>query len=427
MNTLDSHQKVKKIRNYLLWYVVILVVLGSFTSGLFLGRTQNVLHNYVKESGNSNKTVENKYTNKTKKADFDLFWQAWDTIEKKFVNQPLDYQKMVYGAISGMLGALDDPYTVFMNPEEDKAFQQEISGSFEGIGAEVGMKNNRIVIISPLEGSPAKKVGLRPHDVILKINDEKTDEMNLFEAVLKIRGQAGTEVVLIIQRNGVKEPKEFKITREKITQKSVTWKEEKLSNKKKVAHLKISYFGEDTARDLQSAATEILRKKESGIVLDLRNNGGGYLESSIDVLSVFVEPNTIIAYQELGNKSRKEFRSRGASLLKDLPLVILVNSGSASASEIVAGGLHDIRKSLLIGEKTFGKGSVQEYIPLPNNASLRVSIAKWLTANGKNINGEGIAPDVEIKMTNEDYEKDRDPQFDRAKEEIAKLLNDKKP
>ncbi len=422
MNTLDSHQKVKKIRNYLLWYVFILVVLGSFTIGLFLGRTQNVLHNYANENSDANKTVENKYTTKSEGADFDLFWQAWDTVEKKFVNQPLDYQKMVYGAISGMLGALDDPYTAFMTPEEDKEFQQEITGSFEGIGAEVGMKNDRIVIISPLEGSPAEKAGLRPHDIILKINDEKTDEMNLFGAVSKIRGQAGTEVVLSIQRNGAKEPKEFKIIREKITQKSVTWKEEKLSNGKKVAHLEISYFGEDTARNLQSAATEILKKKEGGIILDLRNNGGGYLESSIDVLSVFVEPNTVVAFQESGDKSRKEFHSRGNTLLKDLPLVILVNGGSASASEIVAGGLHDIRKSSLIGEKTFGKGSVQEYIPLPNNSSMRVSIAKWLTANGKNINGEGIPPDIEMKMTNDDYEKDRDPQLDRAKEEIAKLL-----
>lgn len=423
MNTLDSHQKVKKIRNYLLWYVIVLVVLGSFATGLFLGRTQNVLHNYANENSESTTALENKYTDKTKNSNFDLFWQAWDTVEKKFVNQPLDYQKMVYGAISGMLSALDDPYTVFMNPEDDKEFQQELSGSFEGIGAEVGMKNDRIVIVSPLEGSPAEKAGLRPHDIVLKINNEKTDGMHLFEAVSKIRGQAGTEVVLSIQRNGEKEPKEFKIVREKITQKSVTWKEEKLANGKKVAHLTIAYFGEETARELQTAAAEILKKKEGGIILDLRNNGGGYLESSIDVLSVFVAPNTVVAYQESGDGSKKEFKGRNNSAsLQDKPIVIVVNSGSASASEIVAGGLHDIRKALLIGEKTFGKGTVQEYIPLSGSSSMRVSIAKWLTANGKNINGEGIAPDIEIKLTNDDYEKDRDPQFDRAKEEIVKII-----
>lgn len=421
MNTLETVQKTKKIRNYLAWYVVLLLILGSFTIGLFAGRTQNVLHNYAKQQEIETGII-NKYTDKSKKVDFNLFWQIWDLVEKKFIKKPLDYQKMLYGAISGMVAGLDDPYTVFMDPDVTKKFNEEIEGNFEGIGAEVGMKNNKITIISPLPGSPADRVGLRSRDVVVKINNEETQYMTLTEAVSKIRGKKGTEVILTISRKNEKDLKEFKIKREEIKTKSVILKELKTTKNQKIAYIELSYFGEETARDLKKAAQDILSKKYKGVILDLRNNGGGYLESSIDVISLFVKKDEIAAIQVSGDGNKKEYKTKGEALLSDLPLVILINEGSASASEIVAGALRDLRSAALIGEKSYGKGSVQEYEKFPDGSSIRISIAKWLTPRGTDINGEGIKPSIEIKITDEDYNQDKDPQIDRAKKEIEKII-----
>ncbi|MEW6407496.1 MAG: S41 family peptidase [Patescibacteria group bacterium] len=419
-NTLETVKKTKKVRNWLLWYIVVLLILGSFTIGLFLGRTQNVLHNYQAaqevETG-----IANKYTNKSKKADFDLFWQVWDLVEKRFIEKPLDYQKMLYGAIYGMTAALGDPYTAFMEPETTKKFSEEIQGIFEGIGAEVGMKNNKLTIISPLPGSPADRAGLRPHDIILKINGEDTTGMDLIEAVSKIRGEKGTEITLAILRKDQNEPQDYKIKREKINVKSVKLQETKIKNGEKIALITLSYFGEDTAKELAKNHQEIRNKNLKGIILDLRNNSGGYLESSLDVISQFVDENEIIAYQE-SKDEKKEYRASGKPLFLDLPIVVLINGGSASASEITAGALHDLRGAPLIGEKTFGKGSVQEYKKFSDGSSIRITIAKWLTPKGININGEGIKPDIEVKLTDEDYDADRDPQLEKAKEKLKEMV-----
>lgn len=421
MNTLNIHQKTKKVRNYLLWYVVGLLILASFTLGLFLGRTQNVLSNYAQNQA-IEQGVSNKYTDKSKKADFDLFWQVWDIVEKKFVKKPLDYHKMVYGAIAGLVASLEDPYSVFMDPEITKKFKDEIEGTFEGIGAEVGMKNNRITIIAPISGSPADRAGLRPHDLILKIDNEDTSAMSLHEAVAKIRGKEGSEVTLAIMRKGFTEPKDFKIKREKIDVKSATLKKIKIDDKK-IAYIKLSHFSQTTAADLRNISSEILKEGEiKGIILDLRNNSGGYLESSIDVLSIFIKEGELVAIQEAGNGTKKEYKTRGKAMLSDFPLVVIVNSGSASASEIVAGALRDVKAAPLVGEKTFGKGSVQEYEAFADGSSLRLSVAKWLTPKGVNINGEGILPEIEVKLTDEDYEADRDPQMESAKEKLKQMI-----
>jgi carboxyl-terminal processing protease len=420
-NALEDVKKTKKVRNWLLWYIVVLLALGSFTIGLFLGRTQNVLHNYEKaqevETG-----ITNKYTNKSKKADFDLFWQVWDLAEKKFIKKPLDYQKMVYGAIYGMVASLGDPYTAFMEPETTKKFKEEIEGTFEGIGAEVGIKNNKLTIVSRLPDSPAEKAGLRSHDVIMKINGEDTTGMSLIDAVSKIRGEKGSEVTLTILRKDKKEPRDFKIKREKVAVKSVKLEETKTKNGKKIAIVTLSHFSQDTTKELNRTAQEILKKNFNGIILDLRNNSGGYLESSLEVISKFVKEEEIIAYQESKNE-KKEYRASGKPLFLDLPVVVLINSGSASASEITAGALHDLRGAPLIGEKTFGKGSVQEYEKFSDNSSIRITIAKWLTPKGININGEGIKPDIEVKLTDEDYNQDRDPQLEKAKEKLGEMIN----
>lgn len=420
MNTREIFEKAKRTRRWFWGYLVVLLILSSFTAGLYLGRTQNVLHNYQK-SQEIETNITNKYTQKSTKVDFDLFWQVWDILEKKFNGKPLDYQKMLYGAIYGMTAALGDPYTNFMEPKLTKKFNEEIQGTFEGIGAEVGMKNNKLTIISPLPGSPAEKAGLRPHDVILKINNKETKNMGLVEAVSKIRGKAGTEVTLTILRKNQEKPQDYKIKRAKINVKSVKLEETKTKNGKKVAKITLSYFGNDTAKELIESNKIIRQKNLKGIILDLRNNSGGYLESSLEVISLFVNENEIIAYQESKNE-KKEYRASGKPLFLDLPVVVLINGGSASAAEITAGALHDLRNATLIGEQTFGKGSVQEYKKFPDGSSLRVTIAKWLTPKGININGKGLKPDIEVKLTDEDYEADKDPQLERAKEKLDEFI-----
>lgn len=396
-------------------YIIILIILGSFTAGLFVGRSKFVKQNVDNQSD----LLSNKNSDDTDKVDFNLFWDAWNLVEKKYIEKPLDYEKMLYGAIDGMVSSLDDPYTAFMDPEKSKEFKEEIDGNFEGIGAEIGIKNDQLTIIAPLSDSPAEKAGLRTRDIILKIDDAETSEMSLIEAVYNIRGEKGTEVILTIGRKG-EEAKEYKIVRDKIEVKSVEWEKIKSAEKNDIAYIKLSYFGETTANDLKKISSDILKAKPKGIILDLRNNTGGYLETSIDVASIFMKKGKTVTYQvstEEGN-NKKEYKTDGGDRLSSLPLVILVNHGSASASEILAGALNENLSVPLIGEKTYGKGSVQQLEYLDDGSSLRITIAKWLTPNEKNINGEGIEPTHKIELTEEDYNNDRDPQLNKAKKII---------
>lgn len=405
----------KKSKKVFLLYLVVLLILGSFTAGLFIGRSKTVQQNVLQQE-----LIVNKFS-KNSTIDFKLFWDVWDLIEKKFINQPLDHQKMLYGAIAGMVASLGDPYTVFMDPEATRKFKDEIEGSFEGIGAEIGIKNNKLTIIAPLASSPAEKAGLRAHDWILKIDGQETNTMSLIEAVSKIRGPKGTEVTLTIKRDN-EETRDYKIVREKIDVKSVTWEKITTPNGALVANIKLSYFGEKTIDELKRVSSEIISSGVVGIILDLRNNAGGYLESSIDVTSLFLEKDNLVAIQVQSSGEKTEYKTRGGNILSSFPLVVLINGGSASASEIVAGALRDNRSVPLVGERTFGKGSVQELEYLSDGSSIRISIARWLTPTEQDINGEGIAPNFEIKLTDEDYNNDRDPQLQKALE----LLDEKK-
>jgi len=405
----------KDSKKFFLIYITILAVLGSFTAGVFVGRS-----NFVRQNTNSQSDLlSNKNSDRTDKVDFNLFWDAWDLVEEKYIEQPLDYEKMLYGAIDGMVSSLDDPYTSFMDPEKAEEFKEEIDGNFEGIGAEIGIKNDLLTIIAPLSDSPAEKAGIRARDVILEIDGENTSEMSLIEAVYKIRGEKGTEVVLNIGRKS-EDAKEYKIVRANIEVKSVEWKKIKSAEKNDIAYIELSSFGEDTANDLKKISSEILKAKPKGIILDLRNNTGGYLATSIDVASIFMEKGKTVTYQvstEEG-KNKKEYKTDGGDRLSSLPLVILVNNGSASASEILAGALNENLSVPLVGETTYGKGSVQQLEYLDDGSSLRITIAKWLTPNEKNINHEGIEPTHKIELTEEDYNNDRDPQLNKAKEII---------
>ncbi len=333
--------------------IILVLIAGSFGGGYWYGKDSRPA--IEKVTG-----LQNLDQGKSLAVDFNLFWDAWVRVQEKFVNRSdLDYQKMVYGAISGMLNSLEDPYTVFMTPEENKDFSRALQGNLEGIGAEVGMRKEVITIISPLADSPAMKAGLKAGDKVLKVDDKVTAGMTVDEAVSLIRGPKGTQVALTIARDGWTETKEFKIIRDVINIPIVKL-EMKLIGDKKVACLTLYHFTDNSMVEFQKAAQQILTSDAKGIVLDLRNNPGGYLESAVEIASWFLPQGQVVVVEDYGNGKKIEHQSNGINKLGSYQVVILMNQGSASASEILAGALRDNKKIKLVGEKSFGKGSVQE-------------------------------------------------------------------
>lgn len=328
--------------------------------------------------------------------DYDLFWNTWSKLEEKYVDKKkLAPDAMFYGAIKGMVSSLDDPYTMFLTPEENRLAKDDLGGKFEGIGAQLGLKNGQIVIIAPLANSPAEKAGVKAGDVIKKVDGLDTINWTLYEAVSKIRGKDGTEVELIIERNGAE--KTFTIVRREIIVSSV-----EVSYEKNVAILKLARFGDDTIDEWNKAVGEIAKKFHdktvAGMILDLRDNPGGYLDGSVYIASEFLTQNTLVVTQEQSDNTSIRYTAERTGRLVEVPLVILVNKGSASASEIVAGALRDNKRAKLVGENTFGKGSIQEALDLPRGAGLHVTIAKWILPKGDWINSKGVKPDVEVSL-----------------------------
>lgn len=385
-------------------FIFSIVILGVvYTTGYFVGN-----RNFISQKSTTSQVTT--ASGQPANLDFTLFWDVWKLVREKYVGEA-DDQKLFYGAISGMVDALDDPYSLFLEPSENKRFLEDLKGEFEGIGAEISSKEGKLIIVAPLEDSPAEKAGLKPGDQIIKIDGKETEKMSLNEGIERIRGKGGTTVTLTIFREGFSELKDFVITRDKIIVKSVKW-EIKENN---IAYIKINQFGNDTVRLMKNTADEILKKNAKGVILDLRNNPGGFLDAAVDVTSLFISDNVVV--EEQYKDGRKDtFRTTLLPKLEKLPLTILVNKGSASASEIVAGAVQDLERGKIIGEKTFGKGSVQDLENLKNDAALRITIAKWLTPKGKTINGEGILPDIQIKLTEEDEKAGRDPQMEKAVE-----------
>lgn len=353
-------------------------------------------------------------------ADFSIFWDSWRAVAEHYVDRKtIDEKKMVYGAIEGMVASLGDPYTSFFAPVDSKMLEDDINGSFSGIGAEIGFKKGILTIISPLKDSPAERAQLRTDDKILKINDEFTDGLGLEEAVLKIRGEKGTTVTLTIMREGFAEPKEFTITRDTVKIPLIEWEKKEGG----IAYIKLHNFLGDVDAEFQKTARQVFASKPEKIVFDLRGNAGGFLDSAIEILSYFVSEGEVVAIEDFGNngKGRHEFRSNGYRYFQDIPLVVLIDGGSASASEIVAGALKDVRSVALVGEKTFGKGSVQEVIPLDEGTNIKITVAKWLTPSGASIHEQGIEPTEKVEMTQEDRDADKDPQLERALDIARKL------
>jgi carboxyl-terminal processing protease len=359
--------------------------------------------------------------------DFSLFWTVWDRLNGSYLEKKsLDPRQMVYGAISGMVSALGDPYTVFLPPTENKEAKEDLSGAFEGVGIQLGYKDSKLAVIAPLTGSPAEKAGVKAGDLILKITDEKkgadkeTAGMSLPEAVTLIRGPKGTVVKLELSREGGEKPFTLSLTRETIVVKSVEVTFLESSKPGMVAHLKLLRFGERTNQEWQEAVEKIQKFKNSnaqnfkGVVLDLRNNPGGFLGGAVDIASEFL-PEGIVVWQDKGNDGKESFSVNRKGQLTDVPLVVLVNNGSASASEIVAGALREKERAKLVGEKTFGKGTIQEAQELSGGAGLHITIARWLLPSGKSIDKEGLKPDFEVKPDEKDL-----PAEASAKEGLTK-------
>ncbi len=350
--------------------------------------------------------------------DFSLFWEAWHKLEEKFVEPgKIDYKTMLYGAISGMTSSLKDPYTVFMPPADSKIFKEDVSGEFQGVGMEIGLRNGELTVIAPLEGTPAQRAGLLAGDKILKVNGTTTQSLTVDEAVKLIRGPRGEAVVLTIFREGWSSTKDFEIVRDVIIIPSIKW-ELKEDN---IAYIELYHFSETARAAFNQVAIEILASPSQKIILDLRNNPGGYLEVAQDIAGWFLERGQIVTIEDFGGKEEeKEYKAAGNAKLLSYPLVVLINQGSASGSEILAGALRDNRGVKLIGETSFGKGSVQQLEEL-KEGSLKITVAQWLTPKGERINGQGLTPDMEIEMTEEDYDEDRDPQLDKAIEILKEL------
>jgi len=344
-----------------------------------------------------------------KNLDFSLFWDVWQRLEKFYLNKKdLDAQNMYWGAIKGMVESLGDPYTIFLPPSDNKQAKEDLSGEFEGVGIQLGYKDSQLVVVAPLKGTPAYAAGVKAGDLILKIDDKETVGVTLPEAVKLIRGPKGTKVKLTLLHEGEKETYEAMIIRDKITVPSV-----ELEFVNDVAHLKLTRFGDKTGEEWERAVGEILSKNGvRGVVLDLRDNPGGYLSGAIFIASEFLDKGVVVQ-QEGASGVKETFSVNRQGKLTEIKLVVLVNEGSASASEIVAGALQDYDRAKIVGQKTFGKGTIQEAQELDGGAGLHVTTARWLLPKGRSIDKEGIKPDVEVK---DDPKTEVDEQIEKAKE-----------
>ena len=391
-------------------YVIVSVIIigGVFAVGVYTGYARRPAVEKIV-------SISHKEPQAETTADFNTFWKVWNLLnEKSIYSKKISDQDRVWGATEGLASSLGDPYTVFFSPDENKLFNDEIHGSFGGIGAEIGMKDKVITIISPLKDTPAWKAGIKAGDKILKIDKTSTNEMTTDKAISLIRGPKGTIVTLVVLRAGEHATREVKITRDDIFIPTIDT-EKKPDG---VFIIKFYSFSENSAELFRQALNDFISSNSDKLIIDLRGNPGGYLDSAIQIASWFVDAGKVVVNEDFGDKRKPQvFRSYGPRLFDEkLKLVILVDGGSASASEILAGALQEHKIAKLVGEKTFGKGSVQELIPVTDDTSLKVTVARWLTPNGKSISTEGLIPDIKVPVTLKDIEEKNDPQMEKALE-----------
>ena len=374
-------------------------------------------------------SVVNTTAPENRDVDFSLFWDVWDRLEQNYIDdEKIDPEKMVYGAIKGMTASLGDPYTVFLPPEDNEKAREDLQGEFDGIGAQLGMKDERIVVIAPLKGMPAEKAGIKAGDFIIQVNGEDTYGWTVPEAVEKIRGPKGEKVTLSVFRDGLEAPVDIEVIRDTIEVPTVeteyadtiaqgTPEQEPANFKDGVAIIRLHQFGEQTNHQWDVAVNEIIKTCNAGtvacegVILDVRNNPGGFLDGSVYVASEFLKDGLVVTQEHSSGQSLEYTVNRKGRLLTQ-PLAVLINRGSASASEIVAGALKVRGRATIVGETSFGKGSVQERIELPHDAGLHVTTAKWILPDGSWINEVGVSPDIEV--VDDPTTADVDEQLDKA-------------
>lgn len=399
------------------------VSINNLTKGLLIVSIAILLFGagYKAGSNGVNPTLALSGQSNPQNMDFSLFWETWRKLQEKYVDQKkLDPQKMYYGAIKGMVASAEDPYTFFLTPEESKQSKDDLGGKFEGIGAQLGLKDNSIIIVAPLKNSPAEKAGIKAGDEIIKVDGKSTDGWTLNDAVTNIRGKKDTSVKLAVARSG--KELDFDITRQQIYVAPI-----ELTYENKTAILKLNKFGDDVNSEWTTSAAEIAdkynNKEINGMVLDLRGNPGGYLQSAVYIASEFLPQGKLVVRQQYSNGQNEDYKVDHEGKLQGIPVVVLIDEGSASASEIVAGALRDYKKATLVGQKSFGKGSVQEALDLSKGAGLHVTIAKWILPGGDWINKIGIKPNIAVENVVKEgntLTRADDKQLDKAIEIINK-------
>ncbi|MRS02297.1 S41 family peptidase [bacterium] len=400
-------------RNILLVFIAIVLLAGTFSGGVLVGWILPSQTSLESATTSTPSAADNQ------KAALDLlfapFWETWQYVHEQYIDQPVDDTKLMQGAIQGMLESLGDKHTGYMDPDTYNQVTAPLDGSYEGIGASVDTSGDLLTIISAMPGSPAEEAGLKPGDAVLKVNGMDVTQSDPNIVLKSVKGPAGTDVTLTILRVDIPDPFDVTITRQKIELKSVTSKMEEGN----IAYVRISTFGETTTAELKTALSDLLKQNPKGLILDLRYNSGGYLTTAIEVISQFI-PSGVVMYEQEQNGEETSYSAEPGGLATKIPLVVLVNEGSASASEITAGAIQDFERGTIVGVTTYGKGSVQNWIPLDNNqGAVRITVARWLTPKHRQISEVGLTPDIIVELTQEDYDAEIDTQLNKAIEILS--------
>ena len=392
------------LKGFAVTIMALLVAIFAFAAGFGLSALYG-----TPAGGQPSIPVPINVFNQTPPSEFGVFWESWNIIQKEFYGKIPDSKQMTYAAIRGAIKALNDPHTVFLEPRSTERESEQLRGDFEGIGAYISFEKDQFVITAPIAGSPAEKAGIQAGDIILKVDDKDVRGLALEDVVALIRGPRGTKVKLTLLRLGKSDSLVLEVTRDTIKLPSVIWR----MQENDIGYVRLTIFGEKSKDEIVNAINDLKNKGAKTLIFDLRNNPGGYLNSAIDVASLFIKDG-VVAYERGKDGKEKEFKASGNGVWTDLPLVILVDKGSASASEIVAGAVQDRKRGALIGDTSFGKGSVQSVHQLSDKSSIHVTIAEWLTPNKTQITGKGLTPDMSIPISPEDQQRGNDTQLQAA-------------
>jgi len=406
-NKLENRLKNTQLRP-LSWVGILVVIAAlSLAVGIQIADTQfgQSVSKFISEPASTDGLPDD--------LDYSSVERVYDELRSTYYGE-LDEDELLDGLKSGLVRASGDPYTVYLNSDEIESFNDALNGEFSGIGAEIAVKNDQLQIVKPLPNSPAKEAGLKPGDLILEIDGESSLGIEVQVAAGKIKGEPGTKVELTIFREGEDEERKVTVTRQQIDVPNAT--SEILEGN--IGYIELVTFGKDATTEINEIAESLATQGVDGIVLDLRNNTGGLLPSAVDITSLWLDGDVVV--EQVGNTAENSYKLRadGGELLADIPTVVLVNGASASASEIVAGALQYYNEATVIGEQTFGKGSIQVIENIPYNGSLKVTIARWFLPGGDSVSDVGITPDKEVELTVEDFDQDRDPQLDAALDEL---------